>query len=149
MIFSCPPYADLEVYSDNPRDISTMKYPDFLRVYREIIATACRKLKNDRFAVFVVGDVRDKRGAYRNFVKDTQDAFTDCGLAYYNEIILVTQIATGAIRAARQFNSGRKVVKTHQNVLVFYKGDLKKIRDNYPPVDVDETLVKEIDDGEL
>lgn len=149
MIFSCPPYADLEVYSDNPRDISTMKYPDFLRVYREIISIACRKLKKDRFAVFVVGDVRDKRGVYRNFVKDTQDAFTDCGLAYYNEIILVTQIATGALRAARQFNSGRKVVKTHQNVLVFYKGDLKKIRDNFPPVDVDETLVKEIGDGEL
>ena len=146
MIFSCPPYADLEVYSDDPRDISTMEYPDFLRVYRNIIAKACKKLKNDRFAVFVVGDVRDKKGSYYGFVKDTQDAFTDCGLHFYNEIILVTAIGTGALRVARQFNASRKVLKTHQNVLVFYKGDLKKIKENFPPVEIDESMVKELGD---
>ena len=142
MVFSCPPYADLEVYSNDPRDISNMPYDEFLAVYRKIISTACRKLKNDRFAVFVVGDVRDKRGAYRSFVPDTIKAFTDCGLHYYNEIILYTCLSTGAVRAARQFNSGRKVVKTHQNVLVFYKGDIKKIKENYQAVDIDESMVR-------
>jgi len=145
MVFSCPPYADLEVYSDDPRDISNMEYPDFLRVYRNIIATACRKLKENRFAVFVIGDVRDKRGEYYGFVKDTQEAFTDCGLHYYNEIILVTAIGTGALRAAKQFNAGRKVLKTHQNILVFYKGDMKKIKENYPPVEIDETMVHDLE----
>ena len=28
-VFSCPPYADLEVYSDDERDISTLDYADF------------------------------------------------------------------------------------------------------------------------
>ena len=31
-IFSCPPYADLEVYSDDPKDISTLGYEDFKRL---------------------------------------------------------------------------------------------------------------------
>lgn len=75
MIFSCPPYADLEVYSDDPRDISNMDYDGFCKVYAEIIAIACKKLKQDRFAVFVVGDVRDKKGFYRNFVDYTKKMF--------------------------------------------------------------------------
>ena len=60
MIFSCPPYADLEVYSDDPKDLSTMKYEDFKAAYFEIIKKSCDRLKNDRFACFVVGEVRDK-----------------------------------------------------------------------------------------
>ena len=34
MIFSCPPYADLEVYSDDPKDLSTLPYDDFVASYR-------------------------------------------------------------------------------------------------------------------
>ena len=55
MVFSCPPYADLEVYSDDPKDLSTMKYSDFRAVYFEIIKKACDRLKPDSFACFVVG----------------------------------------------------------------------------------------------
>lgn len=77
MIFSCPPYADLEVYSDDPADLSTMEYNDFVKVYSSIIRKAVSKLKDNRFAVFVVGEVRTKAGEYRNFVSDTIKAF--CG----------------------------------------------------------------------
>lgn len=132
MIFTCPPYHDLEVYSDDPRDISNMDYDDFCSVYKSIIEKACRKLKPNRFAVFVVGDIRDKHGIYRNFVDYTKQCFLDCGLSTYNELILIEQIGTGAIRAPRQFGRTRKVVKTHQNVLVMYKGDPKNIKTNFP-----------------
>lgn len=141
-ILSCPPYADLEVYSDDPRDISTMDYDDFLKAYRGIIAIVCRKLRQDRFAVFVVGDVRDKKGFYRNFVDDTKAAFRDCGMLLYNDLVLLEQIGTGALRAGRQFSALRKVVKCHQNVLVFYKGDIQKIRENFREIDV-EDIIKE------
>lgn len=140
MIFSCPPYADLEVYSDDPRDISNMDYDDFCKVYAEIIAIACRKLKQDRFAVFVVGDVRDKRGFYRNFVDYTKKCFNDNGLLTYNELILIEQSGTGAMRANKQFGSLRKVIKTHQNVLVFYKGNPKNIKANYPEIEIDDSI---------
>ncbi len=136
LVFSCPPYADLEQYSDDPRDISTMEYDDFITVYGNIIGTALKKLKKDRFAVFVVGDVRDKQGMYRDFISDTKKIFIDNGAKLYNEIILVEQLATGPLRAKRQFSGSRKVVKCHQNVLVFFKGDPKTIKDNYPEVEV-------------
>lgn len=90
LLFSCPPYADLEVYSDNPADLSNMAYKQFKEAYRRIINKAVLHLKDNRFAVFVVGEVRDAKngGAYRGFVQDTVDAFIDSGCAYYNEIIL-------------------------------------------------------------
>jgi DNA modification methylase len=126
MVFSCPPYADLEVYSDDPNDLSTLNYEDFKPAYFEIINKACAHLKDNRFACFVVGDVRDKKGNYYNFVGDTVEAFKAAGLHFYNEAILVTSVGSLPIRAGRQFSSGRKLGKTHQNVLVFVKGDGKK-----------------------
>ncbi len=125
-VFSCPPYADLEVYSDNPADLSTLKYAEFIKDYAAIIAATCKLLKEDRFACFVVGEVRDAKGNYYNFVGDTIRAFLAAGLHYYNEAILVTCASSLPIRAARPFESARKLGKTHQNLLVFIKGDAKK-----------------------
>lgn len=139
MIFSCPPYADLEVYSNDPRDISNMDYDKFCEVYKKIIDIACRKLKENRFAVFVVGDVRDKKGAYRNFVDFTKKCFNDNGLITYNELILLNQYGSSAVRAQMLFRN-RKVCKVHQNVLVFYKGDMKKIKDFYKMDEFQEAI---------
>ena len=145
MVFSCPPYADLEVYSDDPKDLSTMKYSDFRTVYFEIIKKACDRLKPDRFACFVVGEVRDKKGNYIDFVGDTVQAFRDAGLHYYNEAILITCVGSLPIRAGRQFSSGRKLGKTHQNVLVFVKGDGKRAAQACGTVDVDEDMFAELE----
>lgn len=129
-LFSCPPYADLEVYSDNPADLSTLNYKEFRPAYFEIIAKASALLRDDRFACFVVGDVRDKKGNYYNFVGDTVEAFRAAGLHYYNEAILVTAVGSLPIRVGKQFTSSRKLGKTHQNVLVFVKGDGKRAATN-------------------
>ena len=56
-----------------------------------------------------------------NFVGDTIKAFIDSGMNYYNEIILYTLLGSLPIRAGNQMNNSRKIGKTHQNVLVFYK----------------------------
>ena len=138
LVFSCPPYADLERYSDDPRDLSTMKYPAFLEAYREIISKTCARLKPDRFAVFVVGEVRGGRGAYRGFVPDTIRAFEDAGLAYYDECILVNHAGTAPTTAAKPFMVSRKIAKVHQQVLVFVKGDPKKAAAWCGPVEVPE-----------
>lgn len=123
LLFSCPPYADLEQYTDDPDDLSNMDYPDFLRAYRHIIERSSLMLKQDRYAVWVVGDVRDQRGNYHGFVRDTVRAFEDAGLRLYQDAVLITTAATLALRAGRQFQAGRKLGKSHQNVLVFAKGD--------------------------
>lgn len=140
MIFSCPPYGDLEKYSDDPRDISNMDYENFCIAYREIIQKASRKLKNDRFAVFVVGEIRDKNGFYRNFIDFTTECFEDCGLKKYNELILIESAGSAALRARKIFSGYRKICKTHQNVLVFYKGDPKKIKENYGEIEIDDSI---------
>ena len=126
LVFSCPPYADLEVYSDDPRDLSAMDYPGFLAAYRAIVAKACGRLRPDRFACFVVGDVRDPKGNYRNLPGETIAAFLAVGLTLYNEAVLVTAVGSLPVRAGKAFAAGRKLGKTHQNVLVFLKGDAKR-----------------------
>lgn len=142
MVFSCPPYADLEVYSEDPKDLSNMRYADFLEAYKKIIKKTYNKLKDDRFAVFVVGEVRDKKtGCYYNFVGDTISAFIEAGYKYYNELVLVNEIGTAHFRARRIFGSGRKNIKVHQNVLVFYKGNPKKIKENYSIVEFRQDVV--------
>lgn len=125
MMLSCPPYADLEVYSYDPADISNMSYPIFLNVYSQIINKSFAKLKENTFTVWVIGEVRDKNGIYYNFLGDTIKTFINAGFKYYNEIILETQTGTAAMRAAKSFRSSRKICKVHQNVLVFLKGDAK------------------------
>ena len=126
LVFSCPPYGDLERYSDDPRDLSAMEWHTFVAAYKRIILRACNRLKPDRFACFVVGDFRDKRGFYRDFVSTTVEAFRECRLELYNEAVLVTAVGSASMRVSKQFAAGRKFAKTHQNVLVFCKGDWRK-----------------------
>ena len=119
-VFSCPPYADLEVYSDLDGDISNMDYANFMKAYEEIIAKSCNLLKSGGYACFVVGEVRDKKGNYIGFVPDTINAFLKCGMNYYNEGILLNAIASASMRANGNMKT-QKLVKVHQNVLVFKK----------------------------
>lgn len=137
LVFTCPPYADLERYSDDPRDLSTMDYPGFLDVYGQILALAFNRLREHRFAVVVVGDARDRVGAYYGFVADTIKVAQAAGLALYNEAILVTPAGTLPFRAGHHFSASRKLGKGHQNVLVFVKGDPKLAAAAMGPVVVD------------
>jgi len=140
-IFTCPPYFDLERYSDDECDLSNAaSYEAFLDDYRAIASQAVALLKDDRFASIVVGEIRDKRGIYRNFVGDTVRAFQDAGVKFYNEAILVTSVGSLRVRVGKQFRAGRKLGKAHQNVLVFVKGDPKKATAACGPVELDETV---------
>ncbi len=119
-VFSCPPYADLEVYSDLEGDISNKDYVNFMKAYEEIIAKSCNLLKSGGYACFVVGEVRDKKGNYIGFVPDTINAFRKCGMNYYNEGILLNAIASASMRANGNMKT-QKLVKVHQNILIFKK----------------------------
>ncbi len=126
-IFSCPPYGDLEQYSDDAKDLSNMEYPVFIAQYRRIIERCSTLLRDNRLACFVVGDFRDRKtGMYRGFVADTIKAFQAVGLQLYNDAVLITAIGSLPIRVGAQFEGSRKLGKTHQNVLVFAKGNPKE-----------------------
>ena len=51
-------------------------------------------------------------------------------------MILVNIAGSLAMRLNSQFQKNRKVGKQHQNVLVFYKGDPKNIRNNFKELDL-------------
>lgn len=143
LVFTCPPYGDLEVYSDMPGDISNMDNIAFLNAYGAIIAKSYDRLHNDRFMVLVVGDYRGKDGSLSNFVGETISAALKCGFKLYNEIILATALGSLPIRAGKQFQVSRKIGKTHQNVLVFYKGNIKNIKGTFGSIDCTPTVFEE------
>ncbi|MBI1649863.1 DNA methyltransferase [Hyphomicrobium sulfonivorans] len=149
MVFSCPPYLDLEVYSDDPADLSTLGAGAFYEAHAQIVKAAVDRLRNDRFAVWVVGDVRDKRGYYLNFPGKTVEAFEAAGARLYNEAILVTAAGSLPIRAGKQFTATRKLGKTHQNVLVFCKGDPRKATEACGEVEFGEFADDALDDAAL
>ena len=129
MIFTSPPYYDLEIYSQSEKDGSAFEtYDKFMRWYKDVFSEALSFLSEDRFLVIKVGEIRNKGGVYRNFVGDNIQCFIDLGLNYYNEIILLTSIGSLPVRVGKTFHNWRKIGKAHQNILVFFKGNPKNIK---------------------
>lgn len=120
LLFSCPPYMDLEIYSDLDNDLSNMTDEDFTTKYESIIKKSCEKLINGGYAVFVVGDLRDKKGYLKDFTGITKEAFKKCGMKLYNELILVTPVGSKAMTLEAGFKKG-KLARVHQNIYIFIK----------------------------
>jgi hypothetical protein len=150
LVFSCPPYGDLESYSDDPSDLSNMDWPGFTSAYLRIISLSADRLKPNRFACFVVGNFRDDAGHYHDLVSLTTSAFAACGMPLYNEAVLITSIGSLPVRVGKQFEVNRKLGKSHQNILVFVKGDWRQAanacRTGYPvvPEEPDEPYAPEM-----
>lgn len=120
LLFSCPPYMNLEVYSDLPEDLSNMNDEAFITKYNSIIDKSCKLIKRGGYAVFVVGDLRDNKGYQKDFTGITKQAFIKAGMKLYNELILVEPVGTKAMTLERGFKNG-KLAKVHQNVYIFKK----------------------------
>jgi len=134
-MFSCPPYADLEVYSNKENDLSNMDYDMFFDVIKQVFTDCFSVLKNERFAVITIGEVRHKNtGCYIGLVPKIVQIMIDAGFNYYNEIILNTPVGNLMMRAGRYMNQNRKVGKNHQNVLVFYKGNPNNIKKHFKKI---------------
>lgn len=139
MILTCPPYYNLEKYTDNPEDLSNYNtYNDFLFDYRTILERCYNCLRDDCFACIVVSDVRDKEStAYYGLVADTINICRGIGFKYYNEIILYNDTGNLAITSGDYLDKARKVGRQHQNVLIFYKGDPKNIKDKFGKLELE------------
>lgn len=125
-VFTCPPYHNLEKYSDHPADLSAMRWKEFAEVYTEIIAESVRCLAEDRFATWVVGEVRNSLGAIRGLIPLTIAAHEAAGARLYNDAILMNTLGTVPMRLGNQWRASRKMGRHHQYVLTFVKGDPKR-----------------------
>ena len=137
LYFSCPPYFNLEVYSDKENDASNQDtYEDFYDILDRAFTDAVKCLKENRFAVIVCGDVRNKKtGEYYDFPGDIKRTFKNAGCKLWSELILCNKLGSAVYRASGNMKT-RKIVKVHQNVLVFYKGDTSKIKDEFPIIEM-------------
>jgi hypothetical protein len=145
LIFTCPPYGDLEIYSDDPLDISAWPMDRFDEHMRLIILRASRALKDDRFSIWVCSDYRGKDGGYARFPSKIRQWHAEAGLATYNEAILINSVGSLPIRAGKQFNATRKLGRCHQEMLCFLKGDERRATAAMAAIDmraIDEALAR-------
>jgi DNA modification methylase len=142
LLFTCPPYFDLEIYSTKDGDGSRAQtYQEFLIWYEAIFRQSNARLRKNRFAIITVGDVRDKNtGAYRLLPEDTTILFArKLGLVPYNKAILCTPIGSLRTRAAATLRRNRKLGHAYQEVKIFWNGEDKKeaVRDALGELELD------------
>jgi len=139
LCFSCPPYYKVEKYIDYDGvipdgELNDMKsYDEFRDTLFMGYKNAISKLKDNRFFVVMTGDSRDKDGAYYGCEAEHELFFKECGLHIYNKIVYLECEFTRLAHAKRTLDY-RKFPKREQKILVFYKGDMKKIKSLFPPV---------------
>lgn len=129
-IFTCPPYYDLEIYSDNKNDLSNMDDEDFDDAYANILTECYSKLKDNRFFCIVLSETREvsktgdyKIGKYRNLIAKTIMGCEEIGFSFYNDMILFNSQHQASKISKTYFDRNRKIASVHQNVLVFVKGN--------------------------
>ena len=129
-VFTCPPYYDLEVYSDNVSDLSTMSEHKFDQKYEKIIYKSITKLKQNRFFGIVVSEVRNPSttgsysiGNYRKLVSKTIEMCEKHGLKFYNDMVLFNSQHQASRVGKTYFDRNRKIPSVHQNILIFVKGN--------------------------
>lgn len=135
LVFSCPPYFNLEKYSDNPNDASNQSWEGFCEILHDGLVGAMSCLKPNRFAVVVMSNVRGKNGFYLDICEEIKKTMRESGANLYNELILVNVVGSSSLKANKLFRN-RKVARVHQEVLVFYKGDPKKIQEHFPVIEL-------------
>jgi len=129
-VFTCPPYYDLEVYSDNVSDLSTLNERKFDQKYEKIIYKSITKLKQNRFFGIVVSEVRNPSttgsysiGNYRKLVSKTIEMCEKHGLHFYNDMVLFNSQHQASRVGKTYFDRNRKIPSVHQNILIFVKGN--------------------------
>jgi len=139
LVFTCPPYYKVEKYIDydgkSPEgELNSLPtYEQFRDMLFEGYKNAIKVLKDNCFFVVMTGDSRDKNGAYYGCEAEHELFFKSQGLHIYNRIVYLESEFTRRAQAKKTLDA-RKYPKSEQKILVFYKGDIKKIKELYPKI---------------
>lgn len=139
LCFSCPPYYKVEEYLDYNGESpdgelnSIPTYNQFRDTLFDGYKKAISVLNDNCFFVVMTGDSRDKNGAYYGCEADHEIFFREQGLSIYNKIVYLECEFTRLAHAKITLNY-RKFPKREQKILVFYKGDISKIKELYSSI---------------
>lgn len=126
---TCPPYYNLETYSDLENDLSNLAtYGEFnFGMYSCAVAHA-KVMKAGAFVCIVIGNFRDKKGELVDFRADTVENFRAAGFLFWQEIILSRNFGSAAQRSTNAWR-GKKLVPIHEFLLIFRQPEDKKVDD--------------------
>ena len=131
MVFTCPPYWNMEKYSDNPKDLSTLKtYDKFLSECNMRLEIAADRVKEDGFVVVVLMDFR-KDGVLYPWHTDTINYFhnnTDFKL-YDTMIWEMSPKKRQPLYPQALVN--RRMLNTHEYCLVFNRKTQPELKEFY------------------
>jgi hypothetical protein len=139
LCFACPPYYRVEKYVDYNGEIpegelnSISTYKEFRDTLFEGYKKGIEVLNDNCFFVIMTGDSRDKNGAFYGCEAEHELFFKDQGLYIYNKIVYLECEFTRLAHAKITLDY-RKFPKREQKILVFYKGNISKIKELYPPI---------------
>jgi DNA modification methylase len=120
LIFTCPPYFNLERYESVPGQLSDEnKYESFMSKIDVCISNCYRVLKSGAFACWVVGDLRTG-GGFQNFHGDVINSFKKHGFNQH-DIVILENISPFAALQIGKTAAKRYTSKVHEYLLVFRK----------------------------
>ena len=120
MVMTCPPYGDLEVYSDAKEDISNKSPEQFAEAYRAIISKAWAALNAGGHACIVVGNYRRKK-VHIDLELLTKSILTDCGGDIIGDCIIVDPIGSKAMIGKPHLERYGLITRCHHYLVVARK----------------------------
>lgn len=129
MVLTCPPYHDLEVYTSAPRDLSKMGWEEHLVGIRRAAEECYTALRNNRFLVWVTGDLRAPTGELRLLPERTALILQEAGFTPVNTHILVNAVGSRYLMARRWWTGTRSAGRLDQRIIVMAKGDRREATD--------------------
>lgn len=124
MIMTCPPYGDLEVYSELKDDISNKSPEQFADAYRAIINKAWSALNVGGHACIVVGNYRRKK-VHIDLEVLTKSIIMDCGGDIIGDCIIVDPIGSKAMIGKSHLERYGLITRCHQYLVIARKNKVK------------------------
>lgn len=119
--FTCPPYYDLELYSNLDGDLSNAgTYQEYLEMLNDVMINVYNCLKINCFAVFVVGNFRNKSGELEHLNGDLITIGKNIGFKLWDELIWMGASNVALTRCGK-FSVNRKSVRMHEYIVILKK----------------------------
>ncbi len=117
MIYTSPPYWDIEYYGDEPEQLGKRKeYSEFLKGIKSIVSECYRVLKHGKYCAWNMNDFR-RQGIFYPYHCDMVKIFQTCGFCLH-DIIIVKWASSIAACFASQIEERKVVGKQHEFLIV-------------------------------
>ncbi len=118
---TCPPYYDLEQYSNLDNDLSNQKdYNGFLEMLSKSVKRVYDCLEDDSISVWVVGNFRNKFGELEHLNGDLIRIGKENNFILLDELIYEGASKVALTRCSK-FEKNRKSIRMHEYIVIFKK----------------------------